>query len=766
MAPPVTRLTLAYGAGLWTGLTFLLPHALLWCLVPPAIAGVLGRRFAGVLVAAFALGTLAGTLRAVQREAHCSAVWRPGAQAATLRLHDAAGPRGTTTADVRHAAEGCRGTLRLRLGELRPPAGARVVAVGAYRPGGVLRVAHLRVLEAPRGWRYPMREALARRLRGLYGRRAGLVEAMVIGRREDLPPSLRNTFAAAGLAHLLAISGLHVGLLAGWLVLLLRRVASPGKAWVLSAAASWGYVALLGFPAPATRAAGFLTLHAAARLRQRHPPRSAVLAVAVFAVMLIEPAAVTAVGAWLSVAAVWGTGAAAAWLPAARRRHPAWRLAAASAGATLATAPITAFAFGTVAPAGVAANLVAVPLAGVAVPGVIASLAAGELVAGGAGLVLAAIERVAGAAAALPLGNVTGRSGLGFAVPWTALSVAVFWAAGRRGRPRSLVRRLPALAATASWLLVALAAADRRDGEGSLTLHVLDVGQGDAIAMRTPRGRWVLVDAGPRSAAGDAGRAVVVPFLRRQGVQRLAVLVVSHGDADHLGGAPAVLRQLDPELVLEPGQPLGTRLYLEYLAALDAGGVPWRAARAGDTLVIDSVVVAVLHPTARWLERRVEPNENSVVLRVSYGCFDAVLTGDIGEPAERVLLQSVGQSEVLKVGHHGSAGSTTPEWLDAVAPAAAVISVGRNAYGHPAATVLRRLAGRGTAVWRTDRGGAVTIETDGRYLTIIQGQATTLWEGIRCRIRQLSRLSGSFSSRSGCTRRPPVSLPSCSTTSR
>ncbi len=554
----------------------------------------------------------------------------------------------------------------------------------------------------------------------------------MIGRREDLPPSLRNTFAAAGLAHLLAISGLHVGLLAGWLVLLLRRVASPGKAWVLSAAASWGYVALLGFPAPATRAAGFLTLHAAARLRQRHPPRSAVLAVAVFAVMLIEPAAVTAVGAWLSVAAVWGTGAAAAWLPAARRRHPAWRLAAASAGATLATAPITAFAFGTVAPA----------------------------------LVLAAIERVAGAAAALPLGNVTGRSGLGFAVPWTALSVAVFWAAGRRGRPRSLVRRLPALAATASWLLVALAAADRRDGEGSLTLHVLDVGQGDAIAMRTPRGRWVLVDAGPRSAAGDAGRAVVVPFLRRQGVQRLAVLVVSHGDADHLGGAPAVLRQLDPELVLEPGQPLGTRLYLEYLAALDAGGVPWRAARAGDTLVIDSVVVAVLHPTARWLERRVEPNENSVVLRVSYGCFDAVLTGDIGEPAERVLLQSVGQSEVLKVGHHGSAGSTTPEWLDAVAPAAAVISVGRNAYGHPAATVLRRLAGRGTAVWRTDRGGAVTIETDGRYLTIIQGQATTLWEGIRCRIRQLSRLSGSFSSRSGCTRRPPVSLPSCSTTSR
>jgi competence protein ComEC len=249
-------------------------------------------------------------------------------------------------------------------------------------------------------------------------------------------------------------------------------------------------------------------------------------------------------------------------------------------------------------------------------------------------------------------------------------------------------------------------------------------------------------------------------------VDRLAALIVSHGDADHLGGAPTVLRQLDPELVLEPGQPLGSRLYLEYLAALDGGGVPWRVARAGDTLVVDSVVVAVLHPTAPWLERRVEPNENSIVLRVSHGCFDALLVGDIGRPAEHALLEWVGPAEVLKVGHHGSAGGTTPEWLDAVAPAVAVISVGRNAYGHPAAPVLRRLARRGIAVWRTDRQGTVTIRSDGRYFTIGQGERTSAWEGLRCRMAQLLRSSGSSSSRSGCTRRPPVSLPSCSTISR
>ena len=764
MVPPVARLAIAYGAGLWTGLVFSIPGAMVWS-AGAVTAVVLWRRpVMGALLAVAILGAVTGWVRAGENAESCSRRLRPGPHALTLAVHDATGSRGTTTATVWHG--GCRGTLRIRLNDGTVPAGSRAVAVGVVRPGGVMRVSHVRVLRAPRSRRFVVRDAVARRVRALYGARAGLVEAMVIGRREDIPVSLRREFTDAGLAHLLAISGLHVGLLAAWLLVALTRVVRRPTAWLICCVLIWGYVSLLGFPAPATRAAGFLSIHAVSRARQRHPPSSAVLAVALLAVLLIEPSAATAVGAWLSVAAVWGTGAAGALLQGRLARRPLVRLAAASAGATLATAPVTAFAFGSVALAGLVTNLVAVPLAGIAVPGVVASLVLGDLAAGGAGLVLAAIESVARAGAALPLGHVSGVGGPAFAAPWLALAAAAFYVARTRPSWRRLGTKLLGWSAALSWLLVAVAIGERGDRGGDLAIHILDVGQGDAIAIRTPRGSWLLVDGGPLSAAGDAGRRVVVPFLERRGVRRLAALIVSHGDADHLGGVPSVLSRIDAGLVLEPGQPLASNLYLEFLAALDGRGLEWRAARTGDTLVVDSVVVAVIHPSAQWMRGQLVPNENSVVLKLSYGCFEAVLAGDVGHPVEERLLASVGQADLLKVGHHGSAGSTGAEWLAAVRPAAAVISVGRNSYGHPAPVVLERLRQAGTPVWRTDRGGAVTIRSDGRYLKVTQGGPTTAWEGLRCWIRHWLRSSGSSSSRSACTPRPPASLHSCSTTSR
>ncbi len=765
MTPPVVWLTAAYGAGLWTGLVFLLPAATLWAVGMGGGALAVRRGFAGPLLLAAALGGVTGAQRAAQRAASCRERWSPASRAATVMVHDAAGPRRVTRATVVSDPTGCVGQVMLRLPRHSPPAGSRVVAVGVSRAHGILQADHVRVLDAPRAWRFALRERIARRLRVLYGERAGLLEALVLGRRDDLEPALRAVFAEAGLAHLLAISGLHVGIVAAWVVALASLVVPRRPAWIASAAVTWGYVALLGFPPPATRAAGFVTLHAAARLVQRHPPGAAVLAVAVLLVLLIEPDAVSAVGAWLSVAAVWGTGVAGRALPARLRRVAPARLAAASLGATLATAPITALAFGAVAPIAVPANLVAVPLAGLVVPGVMASLVGGQVLAGGAGLALAALEQVARAAAAVPYGHLSGPAGAAFAAPWAAAVVGALWLIRRRPRWAVLRLRMLTLVAAACWILAGL---DLGRGPGrrrDLALHFLDVGQGDAIAIRTPRGRWLLVDGGPLGRGGDAGRRVVLPFLRRMRAERLAAVVLSHGDADHLGGIPAVLAGVRVGRVLEPGQPLGTGLYLEYLAAVSDGGTPWQPARAGDTLVLDSVVIAVLHPSARWLERQVVPNENSVVLKLSYGCFEAVLSGDIGRPAEAELLGTVGAADLLKVGHHGSAGSTTPEWLVAVNPKAAVISVGPNGYGHPAPAVMDRLARRGVPVWRTDRGGTVTVRTNGRYFTVGQGERTSVWEGLRCRMDHWLRSSASSSSRSGCTPRLPVSLPSCSTTS-
>lgn len=763
--PPVTLLAIAYGVGLLAGLVVLAPSRVILLLVLAGLAASGLLRWRGAVAGAWLLGSVAGLLGQVEKRSECRSVWQPGPQAAVVRLWDRPGRRGTTTASVVHAVEGCGGRLRVRMRGSDTRGGELAVLVGTYRTSGVFSARHVRTLAAGRSWRFAVRERIADRIERLYGARAPVVEALVLGRRDDLDPGFRRRFASAGLAHLLAISGLHVGVVAAWLALVCRGLGARRTSWLWSAALVWGYVALLGFPPPATRAAGFVTIYALARVRQRHPPLSAVLAVAVLAVLAIDRDAVTAVGAWLSVAAVWGVRAGRDLLPRAWRGHAVARLAAASLGATLATAPITAWAFGAVAPVGVVANLVAVPLAGAAVPGVFASLLGGEVLAAGAGMALLAIERVAFWAAALPGGHVTGRAGLEFALPWAALLGVFVWAGRPRISWRARRKRTLAVAVLVSWGSTAFTALERTLGPRGFALHVIDVGQGDAIAVRTPRGQWVLVDAGPRGATGDAGRSRVLPFLRQQGTERLAAMIVSHGDADHLGGVPAVVRSLDPILLMEPGQPLGTELYVEHLTVVDELGVQWRAARRGDTLVIDSVTFAVLHPSERWIRRNAIPNENSVVIHLRYRCFDALLAGDIGSAAEWALADSVPAVDLLKVAHHGSAGGTTERWLDVVRPRVAVISVGRNRYGHPAPEVLDRLAARGVRTYRTDQGGTVTIRSDGRYLEVAQGGPRTFGGRVKCHILRLLPLNGLFWNRSACIRVPRVISPACSTTS-
>ena len=761
--PPVTTFTIAYGAGLWVGLAFRPPLVAAIAATLFGTASVRWIRWRGVLIAAVAAGATVGSAHAGRRSRQCAAVWAPGRRTAIVRIHDAAGPGGRTDATVLWTRAGCDGPLLLATSDAAISAGVRAIIVGAYRGRGIIHVARVRILDGRRPMRFVIRDALRRRIASLYGARAPIVEALVVGRRYDISKELRNRFADSGLAHLLAISGLHVGIVAAWLLVLCRICGAGTLGPALAAIGTWAYVSLLGFPPPATRAATFVTLYAVSRARQRHPPTDATLAVAVLVVLTVDPEAATAVGAWLSVAAVAGTAWGQRVVPDRWRRFPVVHLAAASVGAVLFTAPITAGAFGSVSPAGVVTNLLAVPLATAAVPTVLLSLIIGAPAAAGAGLALSGVEIVARIGSRIPGGHVTGVAGARFALPWLGLVLGSIWLR-RRGLAASRpVFRLAGIGAAAAW--AALALPSLHGAPRGLVITVLNVGQGDAIAIRTPHGHWVQVDAGPRTAVRDAGRRIVTPFLRRAGVDRLDALVASHGDADHLGGVPAVLSGVGTELMIEPGQPLPTPLYREYLGAVEEDGVPWMPARAGDTLVVDSVVFAVLHPRAAWLARKFEPNENSVVLRMQFRCFSALFTGDAGAPVESLLAPTVGAIDMLKVGHHGSASATTERWLDAVRPKVAVISVGPNTYGHPSPEVLARLRRHGISVWRTDRDGTVTVRSDGRYLSIQGTPHTSLMEEVRCRIRRLLRSSDSSSIRNACTPRPQVTLPICSTTS-
>ncbi|HEU5219105.1 MAG TPA: DNA internalization-related competence protein ComEC/Rec2, partial [Gemmatimonadales bacterium] len=630
----------------------------------------------------------------------------------------------------------CAGAITVRAHELRPlPAGTRWTATGRWianrrfggRPDGILVVSSLRPLPGRPALAPRLRTWISRTIATLYGARAGLVEALLVGRRGGIDPTMNAEFARSGLVHLLSISGFHVGIVFVWTIMLLKLARiRRGPAAAIATGLVLAYVAFLGWPAPAGRAALLCCLGSWCSWRQRMPAAVPLLGVTCLGVTLIDPWAVFDLGGWLSAAAFWGALTFTRWSDGAIGPAAGWRMLFASLGATLSTAPLTAAAFGSVALAGIALNFVAVPLAAVAVPAVLASVVVAPLaapvaraLASGGGLGLAGIEAVAHAGSALPLGSLQSESGVAPAAPWVLVLLAALWAMGRRNTSRRAGLR-------AGWIAGAVAIAGilpvpgrlSGDGGSGLALHFLNVGQGDAALLRTPAGHWILVDAGPADERKDAGRDVVLPFLVRHGVRRLAALVLSHAHLDHVGGAPAVLREVPADLILEPAEPVAEPHYLALLDLAAARGYRWRAARAGDSLVIDGVVLKVLHPDTTWVRWHDDLNDDSAVLLVRSGSFEALLAGDLGVRAESLLAGRVGRVDLLKVGHHGSRTSSGTAWLRELEPRAAIVSVGANRYGHPAPEALERLSEAHADVWRTDRDGTVTVTVAESTMTV------------------------------------------------
>lgn len=686
-----------------------------------------------LFLCAIAVGAGAGTWARRADAGRCAARLREGA--VTLQLH-LAEPAGLDDAPVTALAPACgSGTLAVRWPDGRhDAAGTDAQVRGRWLPrpvhgraGGTLVATEVRVLGATPSPGERLRAAAASASRRLFGARAPLIDALVSGRRSALDRGLTDDFAAAGLVHLLSISGFHVGVIIAWLVLVARAAgASRERALLGAAVIATLYVTWLGWPAPAARACGLAWLLTIGRVRQRNASGTSVLAVSCLGVLLVDPWAVRDLGAWLSAASLGGAMACVRWSDRVLGEGWFWRTLAGSVGATLATAPITAATLGTVAPIGIVLNFVAIPVAAVAVPAAVLALLLAPLpalagaFAAGAGLALALLERLAHAGALVPGGHVVAAAGPEAALPWLALLGGAIWAV--RGRaPLAVVRwRAALLLAAASWGSVAVAAWGRRPHDGvTLTLDFLDVGQGDAAVLRTPHGHWVAIDAGPATPRDDAGARVVVPFLRRQGARGLDLLVVSHAHADHVGGAAAVVEALHARAAFEPGEAWADPVYTGFLSAVAAEGTAWYPVRDGMRLELDGVTFRVLHPDTTWAEWGLDLNEDSAVLLVEYGDFRALFAGDAGLVAERRLAGHVGRVSVLKVGHHGSRTATGDAWLDELAPRAAVISVGRgNRYGHPAPETLGRLARHAVPVLRTDQDGAISVATDGRRLQV------------------------------------------------
>ena len=636
---------------------------------------------------------------------------------------------------------GCRARVRavVRDDVSVPPAASSLVIRGQWlaRPlrrgmppeyAGTLVVRALEVDEGARAvpLAVRLRAVVRERLDVLYPARAGLGEALILARRERLAREVRDQWARAGIAHLLAISGFHVGVIAAILYLLARRIGlGPGRAPLAAAGGSWAYVLAIGSPVAATRAAFILAALAAGRLLGRRVSSLGALATAFIALLAARPDAIVSVAFQLSFAGAAGlvllappvsrvlrTGRLAR-LPSALRTGLASGIAA-----TAATFPLVAWHFGYFATAGIPVTLVAGPLVAAAIPGMLLSillsfisLPLAGIFAGGVDLFLQLAGAIVSVVVDLP----------GAAV-WTprwwivaaTAALAIYWLVVRglalRLRPRVRAAVLVAsLAATlVAWPIPALIGSG-----GAMELVFLDVGQGDAVAIRTPGGRWILIDTGPRSRTFDSGERIVVPYLRRRGAARLEALILTHPDLDHIGGANAVLSELDVLRVLDPGAPAARPAYVAALERAQARGATWFAARAGDRVSADGVTLEVLHPGgAADSAASDEANDQSVVLLVRYGDFSALLPGDAPASVEEALLAAghIPPLDLLKAGHHGSRTSTSWKLLEFTQPELGVVSAGaRNRYGHPHAAILDRLERAGVDLARTDMQGIVRV---------------------------------------------------------
>jgi competence protein ComEC len=443
-------------------------------------------------------------------------------------------------------------------------------------------------------------------------------------------------------------------------------------------------------------------------------------------VPLASPRTALDVGYQLSVVGIAGLIASGAlgrrWIAP---RLGGWRAAIArvlltSVVATAVTAPIVAWTFGRISLVAPLTNLAAGPVVAVLQPALFLVLvlsplgALASLLADAVHPLLALFAAIASAGASVPFATLTVAPTFVSALLAAGAMCCVVWACVSDFPTRPLTGALAACTLIV-WVPAAPAPA------GWLEMHVIDVGQGDAIALRTSRGRWVLVDAGRSWRGGDAGRATVIPYLRREGGE-LAMFVLSHPHADHVGGAGSVIRALRPGVYLDGAYVGGSEPYRVSLAdALDRG-VRWRRVHPGDQTRVDGMTLTVLAPDSIWMRTLDDPNDASVVVRVEYGSVRFLLMGDAERSEERWLLANASawlRADILKVGHHGSITSTTPDFLGAVRPRAAVVSVGAgNGYGHPSARVMAALAESGAEVLRTDQLGSIVIRTDGRRIEV------------------------------------------------
>jgi competence protein ComEC len=563
-----------------------------------------------------------------------------------------------------------------------------------------------------------------------------IVTAVLIGDRTGLSADVTDRLQRAGTYHVIAISGGNIAVLAGLSFGVLALAGLPARPRALVTIVVLVLYAQVAAAGPSVwRATTMAVVYLSARLLEHRtaPWQATMLAAALMAV--VSPLDVRNVGFILTF------GATGALLESASRMHTLYarlhpqtlpaivRWVAASVAASIAVEialmPVAAQSFSRVTLAGPLLNLVAVPLMAVAQVAGMAAVGVDPW---------PAFARPVGWLAAVGASGITESARLVDAAPefsWRvpppgAPLLAIYYGALIAGLCARRARlRLCAFAVLAFAFLSVLGLAAPRDAPPvhGFRLTMFDVGQGEAMLFESGRSRLQIDGGGAPFGSGsfDIGARVVAPALWARGVTTLEALLVTHGDPDHMGGAAALLDVFHPrrlwEGIVVPRHEPSRSLRERAMAA----GVEPQLRRAGESFRLGDVRVRVLHPPEPDWERPRVRNDDSVVLEVSCGEVAVLLTGDVSAEVERGLIEQLSPARIriLKVGHHGSRTSSSSPLLESLRPQIALISAGRgNTFGHPAPEVIERLESIGARIYRADRDGQITLESDCRDVVV------------------------------------------------
>lgn len=608
---------------------------------------------------------------------------------------------------------------------------------------------------------------------------ATVLPALLVGEEGGGSKEWTDGFRRTGTYHALVVSGLHIAVVAGSLLFLLRLTGLPlGIVLLVPAGAAWTYAAVVNWQPPAVRSAAGFTLFLIARWFFRRGRVLNVLAAVLLVILALDPQALFDASLQLTVLSVAAIGGLAAPLsergllpfnralgdldngrrdlfhpPVAAEFRIELRLLAETAALLsgtsvrhwaafmswtgtgilwiaesvllsiciqLALAVPLALYFHTFSATAIGANVVVAPALSLAVPtGLLACLTGFPLFTAGTSILLDFARSSTAIFASL-------EPGIRIPDPSLWLSLSCVACAGVLGVAVLYGKKwwiVPAVAsiATSGLIWVAPFAPDIRQGE--LEFTVIDVGQGDSLFVTAPDGSTLLVDAGGfpvfggRAKSGlDPGEDVVSPYLWRRGLKRLDVVAVSHLHEDHAGGLPAIIRNFRPGELWASVTPASPAWSAVQSAAIEMG-TRIRRLSAGSAPSLGGIKVSVLAPYSDYQPSKAPQNRDSLVLLLRYGRHSFLLTGDADAATEAGL--DLEEVDVLKVAHHGSRASSSPMFLERSRPLFAAISAGAdNSYGHPHTAVLERLRDSGTRTYRTDQDGLITFRTNGHRIAI------------------------------------------------